>query len=154
MADVLTPEQRRRCMSRNKGSNTTPEVRLRRALWSAGLRYRVHPRLPGKPDLAFNRARIAVFVDGCFWHRCPLHATHPRTNEAFWAAKLDRNVQRDREVEAQLERAGWTVCRFWEHELEADLADAVDRIRRALGQQRESPASDARPSGETPMAGC
>src|SRR4051794_33740524 len=97
MADVLNPEQRSRCMSRIKGKNTKPELMLRKALWAAGLRYRLHTRLPGRPDLTFSGSRVVVFVDGCFWHSCPKHRTTPKTNAAFWNAKIGRNTARDRE---------------------------------------------------------
>jgi DNA mismatch endonuclease (patch repair protein) len=82
-----------------------------------------------RADIAFPRRRLAVFVDGCFWHRCPEHGTSPKANHDFWKAKLDRNVERDRESDAALEAAGWTVLRFWEHE---DPAVAATKILAAL----------------------
>jgi DNA mismatch endonuclease (patch repair protein) len=107
-------------MSRQKRRDTGPELRLRQALHGLGLRYRVHMPLPGMPrrraDVTFTRAKIAVFVDGCFWHRCPLHATDPVVNKSWWAAKLAKNVVRDRDTDARLRELGWTVVRFWEHE--------------------------------------
>lgn len=107
-------------------TSTKPELALRRELHRRGLRYRVNdPRLPGRPDLAFSRARVAVFVDGCFWHRCPDHGTLPRNNRDWWLAKLDRNVARDRAKDAALVDLGWTVLHVWEHET-ADLA--ADRV--------------------------
>ncbi len=102
-------------------SNTNPELQLRRRLHALGLRYRVDHRidLPGgrvRPDVAFTRRKVAVFVDGCFWHSCPIHATRPVDNRDFWAEKLTRNADRDREQSALLEGAGWAVVRIWEHE--------------------------------------
>lgn len=126
--DVLTPEQRRRCMSRIRGRNTKPELALRRALWVAGLRYRIHYPMVGKPDIVFVRRKIAVFVDGCFWHGCPEHATHPKTNARFWAAKLEGNRKRDQRITAELEAEGWRVLRFWEHELKEDLDSVAARV--------------------------
>lgn len=123
-------------MARVRGVDTGPEMALRRALWRAGLRYRVRPRIPGRPDLAFVGCKIAVFVDGCFWHGCPQHYKASATNVAFWSEKIARNRKRDREVEVALARLGWTVVRYWEHEVEDDLASIVDRIRAAVVRAR------------------
>lgn len=128
MVDVLSPEQRRRCMSRIRGRDTGPELRLRRALWSRGLRYRVNPKLTGKPDVAFVQLKVAIFVDGCFWHGCPQHRVKPRTNTAFWRAKLSRNLARDRKVDRELSDAGWTVIRLWEHQVNQSLGTCVERV--------------------------
>ena len=84
MADVLTKKQRSRCMSAIRGRDTKPEILLRKALWYKGYRYRLKNRLPGKPDIAFPTERLAVFVDGCFWHGCPEHYKKPSTHAAFW----------------------------------------------------------------------
>jgi DNA mismatch endonuclease, patch repair protein len=117
-------------MSRIRGSNTAPELALRKALWSLGLRYRLKSDLPGKPDLVFTRARIVVFLDGCFWHGCPVHSQQPKTNSGFWLAKIGRNKQRDSEVTKQLNLSGWTVLRYWEHEVRAD----IDKVSRTIGR--------------------
>jgi DNA mismatch endonuclease (patch repair protein) len=130
--DVLTPEQRSFCMSRVRSRDTRPELRLRRALWAAGLRYRLRSRLPGKPDLVFPSKRVAVFMDSCFWHRCPLHGTKPKTNAAFWEQKLSSNVRRDRRVNAELAGWGWVVLRVWQHELKDGIAEIVERVMVAL----------------------
>ena len=99
---------------------TQPELALRRELHARGQRYRVAWPVPGKPrrtiDVAFPRRRIAVFVDGCFWHACPQHGTDPRANAAWWAQKLATNVARDRDTDVHLRGAGWIVVRVWEHE--------------------------------------
>jgi DNA mismatch endonuclease (patch repair protein) len=120
-------------MSQNKGRDTKPEVLLRKACFALGLRYRVHASLPGKPDFVFPRYRLAVFVDGCFWHGCPLHYQAPLTRAAFWAAKREANATRDRTVTVVLQGLGWQVLRLWEHEVHADLALAarsvLDRCR-------------------------
>lgn len=135
MSDVLTSEQRRHCMSRNRGTRTGPEEMLRKALWASGLRYRIHHGLPGKPDVVFPARRLVVFVDGCFWHGCPIHYQAPSNNAAFWAAKIETNRNRDAEVAGQLEALGWRVMRFWEHEVKSDLPDCVSLIREALINQ-------------------
>jgi DNA mismatch endonuclease, patch repair protein len=127
-------------MSRNKGRNTGPEVRLRRALWSRGLRYRLAAGLPGRPDLVFPRAKIAVFVDGCFWHGCPQHATTPKNNAEFWAKKIARTRERDAAVNLALSAAGWRVIRLWEHEIRAGTDHAAEIIAiaaRAPGEPAE-----------------
>lgn len=128
--DIMSPEKRSRLMSRVRSRDTGPEMLLRRALWSAGYRYRLGHRLklPGKPDLVFPRARLAVYVDGCFWHACPEHATQPTTRSEWWREKIQGNVSRDRRVDAQMAELGWTVMRFWEHEVENDVDLVVQKI--------------------------
>ncbi|MFC4604018.1 DNA mismatch endonuclease Vsr [Rhodococcus kronopolitis] len=117
-------EQRRR--------DTAPEMALRRELHRRGRRYRVDraplPGLRRRADLVFPTARVAVFVDGCFWHRCPVHGTAPKNNAGWWAEKLDANVVRDRDTDARLAAAGWRVVRVWEHQDPVTAADAVDRV--------------------------
>jgi DNA mismatch endonuclease (patch repair protein) len=130
VADVMTRAQRSRCMAQIRGRNTTPELRLRSALWKTGLRYRVHIGLPGKPDIAFMRSKLVVFVDGCFWHGCPLHAVQPKTNSRFWANKIKRNKHRDLVVQDQLRSLGWRTIRVWEHDLSEHLPRVVARIWR------------------------
>ena len=133
MTDVLTPEQRRKNMSRIHGKNTSPELKLRKMLWEAGIRgYRVHYKLPGKPDIVFTRKKTAVFVDGCFWHKCPVCFRPPATNAEFWNEKLQKNVERDLRVTQELETLGWVVLRFWEHEIKKTPEEVVKRIRDAL----------------------
>lgn len=107
-------------MSANKRTDTKPELALRSALHRAGLRFRKDLRvdvdgLRVRPDIVFTRRKVAVFVDGCYWHSCPQHAVTPKTNVDFWVAKLARNVERDREQDAALHAAGWKVVRVWEH---------------------------------------
>jgi DNA mismatch endonuclease (patch repair protein) len=130
-------------MARIKGRDTKPEKRLRGALWRRGLRYRLNARVPvGKPDMVFPGQRLLVFVDGCFWHGCPLHYVRPRSRCAFWADKLRANVERDRRHTEALEAAGFTVLRLWEHDVEDALEQAADTVERALrhGQVAHAPA--------------
>ncbi|MFJ4961391.1 Very short patch repair protein [Streptomyces sp. ADI96-02] len=116
-------------MSRQASRDTAPEVAVRRILHAAGYRFRVNARVPTMPrrtiDIAFTRAKVAVMIDGCFWHGCPLHATQPKANAQWWRDKLDRNMARDRETTEHLAAAGWTVLRFWEHEPPAAAAELV-----------------------------
>jgi DNA mismatch endonuclease (patch repair protein) len=106
-------------MRRQRSRNTTPELRLRRALHARGRRFRVIYPMPGMPrrsiDIAFTRQKVAVFVDGCFWHSCLEHGTQPATDREWWKAKLERTVARDRETDDALVALGWTVLRIWEH---------------------------------------
>lgn len=136
MSDVLTPNQRQYCMSRNRGTRTGPEERLRKALWHTGFRYRIHHGLPGKPDIVFPSMKLVVFVDGCFWHGCPLHYQAPLHNAAFWQEKITANRKRDMNVTSRLEAEGWQVLRFWEHEVKSDLAFCVSQVSKALINQR------------------
>ncbi|MGW3102501.1 very short patch repair endonuclease [Streptomyces sp. NPDC001100] len=116
-------------MSRQSSRDTAPEVAVRRLLHAEGLRYRVNVPVPGMPrrtiDIAFPKAKIAIFMDGCFWHGCPLHATQPKSNAEWWRAKLDKNMARDVETTEHLRAAGWSVHRFWEHESAQDVAQQI-----------------------------
>ena len=116
-------------MSRQKRRDTGPEMALRRVLHAHGYRYRVAWRVPGMPrrtiDIAFTRVKVAVFVDGCFWHSCPEHRTSPAANGAWWANKLDNNRIRDAATDAHLHALGWSVVRVWEHETPSAAAEKV-----------------------------
>lgn len=125
----MTPKQRSHCMSRIRSANTKPEMHLRRALWAAGLRFRVRGKTCGRPDVVFTRSKLAVFVDGCFWHGCPVHGTHPKTNQGYWRSKIEGNKARDERVSAQLHALGWSVMRFWLHQLDDDLPRVVEQIQ-------------------------
>ncbi len=124
-------EQVSQQMKRMPRENSEPEVRLRRELHSRGLRFRVNLRgLPGTPDIAFTRAKIAVFVDGCFWHRCPRHGVLPKANRDWWREKLDRNVERDKRKDGELEDLGWLSIHVWEHDDPSTVADAIEQAWR------------------------
>jgi DNA mismatch endonuclease (patch repair protein) len=120
-------------MSRNKGHDTKPEVMLRKACWRAGLRFRLNTRLPGRPDFVLPRYKVAVFVDGCFWHGCPVHYKAPVARADFWLGKLTANRNRDAIVNQLLADLGWTVVRVWEHEVRKDLPSALDRVLQQVG---------------------
>lgn len=123
-------------MKNQRRRDTKPEAALRSELWRRGLRYRVDVKVVGRRkrvDIAFTRAKVAVFVDGCFWHRCPQHGTLPKANRAWWTEKLAANEQRDRDTDAELTAAGWLVIRIWEHE---DPIEAADRVEAAVRARR------------------
>ena len=126
-------------MAKQRTRDTAAEVQLRRLLHARGLRYRVDAAIPGLPrrraDLTFATSRVIVFVDGCFWHGCQEHKSPPQNNADWWATKLARNVERDRETDAHLVEQGWQVVRIWEHE---DPECAADRVEAAVrsGQSR------------------
>jgi DNA mismatch endonuclease (patch repair protein) len=123
---VASSEQVRRFMSRQKTADTRPEVALRRALHARGVRFRLHRRdLPGRPDIALVRLRLAVFVDGCFWHACPQHGVRPRANSEWWEAKLTGTQERDRRNDRLLQALGWEALHVWEHEDVVVVADSI-----------------------------
>ncbi|WP_109472344.1 very short patch repair endonuclease [Ornithinimicrobium cavernae] len=128
---------RRRNMQANRARDTKPELEVRRALHGRGLRYRVamapDPGLRRTADIVFTRARVAVFIDGCFWHDCPEHGRSTFNHNAdYWPTKIAANVARDVDTTQRLRSSGWLVLRFWEHE---DAADVAERIRQAVSHQ-------------------
>jgi DNA mismatch endonuclease, patch repair protein len=124
-------------MRGNRGRDTRPEIRIRHAVHALGLRYRVGirpvPVLRRTADLVFTRAKVAVFVDGCYWHGCPTHHRPSRLNADFWASKIAKNRERDAETDARLVEAGWTVLRIWEHE---DPDIGARRVQAAVAAAR------------------
>lgn len=143
---VKTPPReqltRSELMSRVRKKDTAPEVQLRRALWAKGVRFRLNIRLPGSPDIVIVGRRIAIFVDGCFWHGCPDHYRSPKTNTAFWDEKIRKNRARDVRIDQQLADEGWNVVRVWGHDvsraLDRIVEDLVARCRSNLGMLRVS----------------
>lgn len=131
-----SPEARARMQS-NKSRDTKPELALRSAVHALGLRYRVDARplkaLRRRADLVFPRAKVAVFLDGCFWHGCPVHHTVAAANASFWAEKVSTNRARDSDTDAKLAEAGWVSMRVWEHE---DPVEAAERVRAVVRERR------------------
>lgn len=129
-------------MSRQATRDTKPELAIRRELHRRGLRYRVNARplaeLARTADVVFTRSRVAVFVDGCFWHRCPVHGAIPKSNSEWWIDKFESTVARDRDTDQRLQDAGWRVIRVWEH---ADVLEAVELIETAVHRVYQSAVS-------------
>ncbi len=137
MADHLSKERRSWNMSRIKGQNTTPELKLRSCLHRLGFRFRIHDtKLPGKPDIVMAKYRTVVFVHGCFWHRhdgCK-HTSTPKSNQSFWLEKFRRTLDRDQQNFKALNNMGWQVLIVWECEINSDVSQAAQRIARHLGE--------------------
>lgn len=136
--DDLTPEQRRKNMQAIRSKDTSIEVALRRALWQEGIRYRKnYKELPGKPDIAITKHKIAVFCDSEFWHGYDWENNKYRikSNHDYWLPKIERNIQRDQEVNIQLERKGWIVLRFWGFQIKQDLSECVNLIKATIFQR-------------------
>lgn len=129
----MDSQTRSRIMAAIPSRDTSCERMLRKALWSLGVKgWRIRSNLPGHPDVWFPRRKVAVFIDGCFWHKCPTCFRPPRQRLEYWGPKLDRNVARDQEVNETLANAGWHVLRFWEHEVRRDPVQCAQRVREKL----------------------
>lgn len=135
---VKTQEEITKNMRSNKSKDTQPELMLRKELWNRGLRYRKHyKKAIGKPDIAFVSKKIAVFVDGKMWHGYDWENLKNdfKSHRDFWIAKIERNIERDREVTEQLQNDGWTVLRFWDFDIKKHLSDCVDKIENIYSEQ-------------------
>jgi DNA mismatch endonuclease, patch repair protein len=138
MADNMTREQRSLTMSRIRKMDTKPELVIRRLVFARGLRYRKYAAsLPGKPDLTFARTKVAVFVDGDFWHGWRFDEWEHKLSSEYWKKKIRRNMERDTANQALLESRGWTVIRIWEHEIEEDAKACLDRIEAAVKEAQD-----------------
>jgi len=137
MPDNLTPKQRSYCMSRIKGKDTRPEMKVRSALHKKGLRFRKHVKdLPGKPDIVFPKDKVAVFIDGDFWHGYRFPAWEDKVSD-FWKKKITGNRKRDARNHRKLRSKGWKVIRLWQHEVERDFGACIDRIVESLARSEE-----------------
>ncbi|HEA30448.1 MAG TPA: very short patch repair endonuclease [Leeuwenhoekiella sp.] len=133
-----TTPQRSKIMSKIRGKNTKPELKLRQALWAAGFRYRVNSKyLIGKPDISIKKYKTAIFIDGEFWHGYNWDSKKDKikSNRDFWIPKIERNMQRDREVNAKLKAMGYTIFRFWTKELKDDFEGCLNRIAAHLNNK-------------------
>ncbi|WP_411700880.1 very short patch repair endonuclease [Conyzicola sp.] len=137
-----TNEATRTSMLGNRSRDTKPELLVRRALHAQGYRFRVdlrpEPTLRTRSDIVFTKRRVAIYIDGCFWHGCPTHGTTPKSNVDYWAPKLARNIERDRESTRALQERGWVVLRFWEHQ---PVGEVVAAITARLKSENASTAS-------------
>ena len=131
--DTHTKEQRSYNMSRIRSKDTKPEIEFRKFIWSKGVRgYRIHSKLRGKPDLYFGRTRIAVFIDGCFWHQCPACFKKPKSNKRYWNKKIRTNVERDLDIDIELDKNGIHVLRFWEHDIKLDINKCFNKLKKLI----------------------
>ncbi|MDR0313046.1 MAG: very short patch repair endonuclease [Treponema sp.] len=133
--DRLTPEQRHIAMSHIRNKNTSIEVQLRKALWKEGIRYRKNYKiLPGCPDIAITKYKIAIFCDGEFWHgkNWENKKESIKTNRDYWLPKIDRNIARDNKIERELENMGWVILRYWGNEIKENLEDCVNEVKETI----------------------
>ena len=140
MADDLTPEQRRRNMQAIRSKDTTIELRMRKALWQCGVRYRKnYKKLVGKPDIAITKYRIAVFCDSDYWYGYDWENRNQRikSNRDYWVPKIERNMKRDREVTATLQEEGWLVLRFWEWQIRKQLDECVEEVLQSIEARKQ-----------------
>jgi DNA mismatch endonuclease (patch repair protein) len=133
MVDVLTHEQRSYNMSRIRSKWAKQERIIHNYLKGCKIRHKMHPTMTGNPDILFKSSKTVVFIDGCFWHKCPKCYKEPKSNTDFWLPKIERNVKRDRYVNRMLKKDGWRVIRIWEHEIKKDLKKCADKLIKEVG---------------------
>ena len=149
--DDLTPEQRRKNMQAIKSKDTSIELRLRKALWQSGIRYRKnYKKLPGKPDIAITKYHIAVFCDSDFWHGYDweIRTQRIKSNREYWIPKIERNMERDKAVTRQLQEAGWTVLRFWEWQIKKHLDECVEAVKQAIASAERKEGAGISQNGD------
>ena len=133
LTDKFSKETRSRIMSCIRSKDTKPELKIRKMVWAAGKRYRIHDRsVFGTPDMTNKSKRVAVFIDGCFWHGCPKCYTEPKTNTKFWRDKISRNQERRKKVKTQLKKGNWKVLQFWEHQVNLNSGKVCQKITNSL----------------------
>ncbi len=136
--DIMTKKDRSLRMSLIKSKNTRPEIKLRQHIWGKGIGgYRVNSKITGKPDLYFPSKKIAIFIDGCFWHMCPKCYREPKSNKQYWINKIKKNVERDKKINKQLKKQGITVLRIWEHEVKKDIEKCSTKIYNLLNNSKQ-----------------
>ncbi|HRE11475.1 MAG TPA: very short patch repair endonuclease [Ignavibacteria bacterium] len=126
--DNLTKSNRRKNMQNIRSKNTKMELKVRSLLHKKGLRFRIHTQLTGKPDIVFSSKKVVIFLDSCFFHKCPYHYVQPKSNLKYWKPKIERNTIRAKEVNKTLRKQGWKVIRFWEHQVKKDETKVVEKI--------------------------
>ncbi len=138
MADTMSKELRSAVMRKIRSKNTHLEVAVRKVLWNKGVRYRLHGKIFGTPDIVCHAPRVAIFVDSCFWHGCKQHLRMPSSNKRYWSKKIRRNIERRKQVNQTLRSEGWRVVRLWEHNLIGNLEQQAERIRAIVAERRQS----------------
>lgn len=137
MADNLTKEQRIKNMRAIK-SQSALENKVTKELWRMGFRFRKNAKLFGKPDISIKKYKIVIFIDSCFWHGCPIHGNMPKSNKDYWQQKLERNIQRDIEVNQYYKEKGWNILRVWEHELKENLIKSMNQIKNFILENKKN----------------
>lgn len=136
MADMMTLEQRRKNMQAIRSISQLESI-VSKELWNKGYRFRRNTKdLFGKPDISIKKYKIVIFIDSCFWHQCPIHGNMPKTNVEYWRPKLERNVERDKEVDEYYKQKGWNIKRIWEHEVKKDLEKVVMEVAKIIDKAR------------------
>lgn len=139
MTDVLTKKQRKYNMSRIKNKNSLIELNLRKYLWKNNIKgYRIHYNIYGKPDIFFTKSKLAVFIDGCFWHKCPKCYIKSETNSSFWNKKIKDNIKRDKKTDFELKKMHIKVIRFWGHEIKKNPNKCISTIRTSISNYEKS----------------
>lgn len=147
--DRVPRDVRSRIMANIRSVGTSIELEFSRELRRSRVSFVEHPSTLGRPDVVFSKPRVVVFLDSCFWHRCPYHFRPPKSRQEYWVPKIARNVKRDKEVRAWYRREGWKVLRFWEHQIKGDLDGCIVKTLAAVAARRRraspSPQRDRRP---------
>lgn len=137
MSDNLTKEQRHKNMQNIRSTNTQIEKNICKALWNSGYRFRKNVKsLLGKPDIAIQKYKIVIFLDSCFWHKCPEHYKEPKSNLDYWLPKIERNVKRDKEINEYYKSKGWHILRIWEHEIKKDFTNTLIKIQTFIDENK------------------
>jgi DNA mismatch endonuclease, patch repair protein len=143
MADMMTKEQRQKNMKAIKSISKLESI-VSKNLWKNGFRFRRNTsKLVGKPDISIKKFKVVIFIDSCFWHQCPLHGNMPKTNTEYWQKKLNRNVERDQEVNAYYKKNGWNIKRVWEHEIKKDLNSVVKELSEFIIKCKKDPGGSS-----------
>lgn len=135
MPDAFSKERRSQIMSKIRSKETKIELQFKELI--KGLRFQYQPKIKGKPDFALKKFKTVIFIDSCFWHKCPKHFRQPGSNRIYWTVKINRNVERAKEVDRQLKKEGWIVLRFWEHEIKENPKKCLSKIKRRMKVKQE-----------------
>jgi len=133
MTDVFTKEKRSWIMSRIRSKDTKIENLLAKEMRKAKIKFKRYPKIYGSPDFLVKNSNMVVFVDGCFWHKCPIHYREPKSKKEFWIPKIKENVERDKEVNKKLRKEGYRIIRFWEHEVNKNIKSVVSKVNSMVG---------------------